>query len=189
MKILLTGGTGYIGSHTAVALRAEGHEVVLFDNLANSQAKVVDSIAQITGKAVSSVPFVQGDIRDTAQLKEVLSTYHIDAMIHFAGLKAVGESVQNPLAYYANNVQGTISSLQAMQACELKPWSLVAAPPFTVSLNTCHSMNRTQLLLPAHTGKPNYTSSICSKIWRCLTPLGAWPACATLTPWVRMKVG
>jgi len=120
MKILLTGGTGYIGSHTAVALRAEGHEVVLFDNLANSQAKVVDSIAQITGKAVSSVPFVQGDIRDTAQLKEVLSTYHIDAMIHFAGLKAVGESVQNPLAYYANNVQGTISLLQAMQACEIK---------------------------------------------------------------------
>jgi len=117
MKILLTGGAGYIGSHTAVALRLEGHSVVLFDNLANSQASVVEAMAQITG---SPVPFVMGDIRDTAMLESVLVSQQIDAVIHFAGLKAVGESVQNPLDYYANNVQGTISLLQAMQACAIK---------------------------------------------------------------------
>ena len=117
MKILLTGGTGYIGSHTAVALCAQGHSVVLLDNLANSRASVAESIEQITGTAV---PFVQGDIRDTANVESVLVENQIDAVIHFAGLKAVGESVQNPLAYYANNVQGTISLLQAMQACDVK---------------------------------------------------------------------
>ena len=117
MNILLTGGTGYIGSHTAVALCAQGHSVVLLDNLANSRASVAESIEQIAGTAV---PFVEGDVRDTAKVESVLVDYQIDAVIHFAGLKAVGESVQNPLAYYANNVQGTISLLQAMQACDVK---------------------------------------------------------------------
>jgi UDP-glucose 4-epimerase len=100
-----------------VALREQGHEVVLFDNLANSQASVVQAIEQITG---SPLPFVMGDVRDTAILASVLVTHQIDAVIHLAGLKAVGESVQNPLAYYANNVQGTVSLLQAMQASEIK---------------------------------------------------------------------
>jgi UDP-glucose 4-epimerase len=117
MNILLTGGTGYIGSHTAVALLAAGHQVVLFDNLSNSQASVVDALETITGQRI---PFVEGDIRNTAFMAQTLSNWRIDAVIHFAGLKAVGESVATPLAYYDNNVGGTIGLLQAMQKTGIK---------------------------------------------------------------------
>ena len=113
MTILLTGGTGYIASHTAVTLIEAGHQVVLFDNLSNSRPEVVARIAQITGK---STIFVQGDVRDTTLLQRTLEDHGCGSVIHFAGLKAVGESVSNPLLYYANNVQGTISLLQAMEA-------------------------------------------------------------------------
>jgi UDP-glucose 4-epimerase len=112
MNILLTGGTGYIGSHTAVALSEAGHRVVLFDNLANSSADVPERIAQITGTRPF---FIEADIRDRAALVQALEEFAIDAVVHFAGLKAVGESVENPIEYYANNVQGTISLLEAMQ--------------------------------------------------------------------------
>lgn len=111
MNILLTGGTGYIGSHTAVVLAGAGHRPVLLDNLSNSSADVVDRLAQITG---TRFPFVEGDIRDTALLRRVLADEGIAAVVHFAGLKAVGESVEQPLRYYDNNVGGTISLLQAM---------------------------------------------------------------------------
>lgn len=114
MNILLTGGTGYIGSHAAVALVQAGHEIVLFDNLSNSHRQVLDRLAEILGHAVA---FVEGDIRETSLMEQVLKQHRIDAVMHFAGLKAVGESVALPLAYYANNVQGTISLLQAMQSC------------------------------------------------------------------------
>lgn len=117
MKVLLTGGTGYIGSHTAVALLEQGHEVLLFDNLCNSQAQVLDHIRHITGQDAS---FVQGDIRDTSLLTQTLRHFGAEAVIHFAGLKSVSDSIQQPLAYYANNVQGSISLLQAMQACGLR---------------------------------------------------------------------
>ena len=113
MNILLTGGTGYIGSHTAVALAQAGHSVTLLDNLSNSSASVVDRIAQIVG---NRLPFVDCDVRNTAAIQNVLKTYSIDAVVHFAGQKAVGESVALPVDYYSNNVQGTISLLQAMQA-------------------------------------------------------------------------
>ena len=117
MNILLTGGTGYIGSHTAVVLANAGHRVVLYDNLANSDASVVDRLEKITG---ARPPFVLGDIRHTALLVSILKTYGIEAVIHFAGLKAVGESVQNPLEYYDNNVAGTISLLNAMTEVGIK---------------------------------------------------------------------
>lgn len=117
MNVLLTGGTGYIGSHTAVVLAEAGHEVVLYDNFCNSSASVIDRLEAITGK---SMPFVKSDIRDTALLTQILRARQIDAVVHFAGLKAVGESVAKPIDYYANNVAGTISLLQAMQAAELK---------------------------------------------------------------------
>lgn len=112
MKLLLTGGTGYIGSHTAVALCQAGHDVVLLDNLSNSKASVLERLQRILGRAL---PFVQADVRDTALLSQTLQTHGIEAVVHFAGLKAVGESVAQPLAYFANNVQGTISLLQAMK--------------------------------------------------------------------------
>ena len=117
MNILLTGGTGYIGSHTAVVLTSAGHRVFLYDNLANSDASVVDRLEKITG---ARHPFVLGDIRHTALLVSTLKTYGIEAVIHFAGLKAVGESVQNPLEYYDNNVGGTISLLNAMTEVGIK---------------------------------------------------------------------
>jgi len=117
LNILLTGGTGYIGSHTAVVLAAAGHRVTLFDNLCNSQRDVVSRLEEITGQAMD---FVEGDIRDTALLSSTFKQYNIDAVIHFAGLKAVGDSVAHPLDYFATNVQGSISLLQAMQANEIK---------------------------------------------------------------------
>ena len=117
MNILLTGGAGYIGSHTAVVLSQAGHEVVLLDNFCNSNPSVLVRIQKILGK---SLPCIEADVRDTDVVERVLREYKIDGVIHFAGLKAVGESVANPVLYYANNVQGSISLLQAMQKVGLK---------------------------------------------------------------------
>lgn len=111
MRILLTGGTGYIGSHTALALIAHGHDVVLLDNLSNSRADVVERLEGIAGRPI---PFVAQDIRETTALQCCIERHGIEAVIHFAGLKAVGESVAQPLIYYDNNVRGTLSLLEAM---------------------------------------------------------------------------
>ena len=127
MNILLTGGTGYIGSHTAVVLAQAGYRIVLLDNYSNSLPEVGDRLAQILGWPVTPL---EGDVRDTARLIDTLRQYAIEAVIHFAGLKAVGESVVQPIAYYAHNVQGTISLLQAMQATGVK--SLVFSSSATV---------------------------------------------------------
>ena len=114
MKILVTGGTGYIGSHTVVELHNAGHEVVAIDNFDNSYPDVLDNIEKITGK---KVVFQKVDIRDKKALTDfMLSQKGIDAVIHFAAFKAVGESVQNPLKYYENNVGGTVNLLYAMEA-------------------------------------------------------------------------
>jgi UDP-glucose 4-epimerase len=117
MRILLTGGAGYIGSHTAVALLAAGHKVVCFDNLSNSRADVMDRLEAITGQAV---PLIVRDIRDRDVLEKAIRDHGIDAAIHFAGLKSVGEAVANPLIYYDNNVRGTLSLIEAMIACNVK---------------------------------------------------------------------
>src|ERR1700749_2659555 len=100
-RILVTGGTGYIGSHTVVELLARGHDVVIVDNLSNSKAAVLDRIERIAGRKPG---FAHADIRDGAALRALFSARKFDAVIHFAGLKAVGESVAQPLAYYDNNV-------------------------------------------------------------------------------------
>ncbi len=113
MAILVTGGAGYIGSHTVLALLERGHDVVVLDNLCNSSVESLERVAAITGK---NPIFIEGDIRDKEILRVVFSTQDIDSVIHFAGLKAVGESVQKPLAYYENNVGGTVALLQAMQS-------------------------------------------------------------------------
>jgi UDP-glucose 4-epimerase len=109
--ILVTGGAGYIGSHTCVELISAGQKVVILDNLSNSKPLAVERIAQITG---TKPVFVEGDLRDASLLAHVFKTYPIGAVIHFAGLKAVGESVALPLKYYENNVQGTLVLLAAM---------------------------------------------------------------------------
>lgn len=117
MNILLTGGTGYIGSHVAVTLTKARHHVILFDNFSNSHKGVLESLNKILNKPLS---FVEGDIRNTELLSTTLREWRIDAVIHLAGLKAVGQSVTDPIDYYSNNVQGSISLLQAMKAENVK---------------------------------------------------------------------
>ncbi|OAN18224.1 UDP-glucose 4-epimerase [Photobacterium jeanii] len=117
MKVLVTGGMGYIGSHTCVQMMAAGMEPVIFDNLSNAKAAVLDRIAAITGKAPI---FVQGDIRDEALLTSVFEQHDIQAVIHFAGLKAVGESVQKPLEYFDNNVNGSLVLARVMKKAGVK---------------------------------------------------------------------
>lgn len=127
MNVLLTGGVGYIGSHTAVALAKFGYDAVLFDNLSNSHSRVVHKLHKITGKLL---PLIEGDVRNTQRVREVLRTYRINAVVHFAGLKSVSHSMRNPLEYYVNNVYGTLSLLEAMQAEGVK--SLVFSSSATV---------------------------------------------------------
>ena len=117
MNILLTGGTGYIGSHTALTLMDAGHCVVLLDNFSNSSRSVLDRLEKITGKII---PFIEADIRDTKQVILTLKEYQIESVIHFAGLKAVGESIEKPLEYFDNNIGGTISLLVAMQEASVR---------------------------------------------------------------------
>ena len=113
MRILVTGGAGYIGSHTCVELLRAGHEIVILDNLFNSKAEAVERIAALGG---ARPVFVKGDMRDRALLDEIFRDYGIDAVIHFAGLKAVAESCRVPLEYYGTNIWGTITLLEAMKA-------------------------------------------------------------------------
>lgn len=111
--ILVTGGTGYIGSHTVVKLLEENYEVLVYDNLSNSKERVIHDIKKIVE---GRLYFEQGDIRDFNQLDDLFKKYPIDAVVHFAGLKAVGESVENPLKYYDNNIRGTLTLLKVMKS-------------------------------------------------------------------------
>lgn len=117
MDILVTGGAGYIGSHTIVELLNEGHDVVAVDNLSNSSKESLRRVAEITGK---DVPLHTFDLRDDEKLNELFSEHNFDGVIHFAGLKAVGESVQKPLEYYRNNIDSTLSLLEVMLAHDVK---------------------------------------------------------------------
>ena len=115
--VLVTGGAGYIGSHTAVELLNNGHQVVIADNLYNSSAKVLERIEALAGKNFN---FVQADVRDSAALDRIFVEHRIDGVIHFAGLKAVGESVAQPLRYFNNNVGSTLALLQAMDRANVR---------------------------------------------------------------------
>ena len=117
MKILVTGGAGYIGSHTCVELLQQGHTPIAVDNLCNSSAKSLERVKQITGK---EVPFYEGDVRDAALLEKIFSEHEIGCVIHFAGLKAVGESVAKPLAYYENNLCSTMTLCRVMERFGVK---------------------------------------------------------------------
>jgi UDP-glucose 4-epimerase len=114
-KILLTGGAGYIGTHTCIELLNQDYEIVVYDNLSNSSKEAIKRVEKITGK---SIAFIQGDIRDEENLSK--SLVGCDAVIHFAGLKAVGESVEKPLEYYDNNIKGTLALLETMQEFNCK---------------------------------------------------------------------
>ena len=117
MAILITGGAGYIGSHTALELLNEGYEVVVYDNLCNSSKESIKRVEELTGKSIS---FYEGDILDAGKLEEMFSAEKIEAVIHCAALKAVGESVQKPLEYYQNNITGTLTLLGVMQKVGVK---------------------------------------------------------------------
>ena len=116
-KILITGGAGYIGSHTLIELDKAGYEFVVYDNLSNSSKESIKRVEKIVNKTIS---FEQGDIRDKESLRKVFTEYKIDSVIHFAGLKAVGESVAKPIEYYDNNVSGTLKLLEVMKEFNCK---------------------------------------------------------------------
>lgn len=127
MRVLVTGGMGYIGSHTCIQMLAAGMTPVILDNLYNSKPTVLSRIEKVTGERLK---FIEGDIRDKALLVDVLKSNDIEAVIHFAGLKAVGESVEKPLQYYDNNVNGSLVLVAAMQEAGVK--SLVFSSSATV---------------------------------------------------------
>ena len=116
-KVLITGGAGYIGSHTAVELLKEGYEVVVYDNLCNSSRESMKRVEELTGKTVA---FYEGDVLDEESLEKMLQAEKVDAVIHCAALKAVGESVQKPLEYYHNNITGTLTLLRVMDRVGVK---------------------------------------------------------------------
>jgi len=145
VNILLTGGTGYIGSHTSLALHNEKNNVILYDNLTNSNQAVNNKLGTITGKIF---PFIEGDIRDTQKLIKTFIDYQIEAVIHLAGKKSVDESIKNPIDYYDNNVGGTISLLKAIQNTKLKNLvfsssATVYGEPQYLPLDEGHPMNPT----------------------------------------------
>ena len=127
MKILVTGGAGYIGSHTAVLLLEAGHEVVIIDNLINSKKDAIDNIKKITNRDLT---FYEGDVCDKELLRRIFKEESIDAVIHFAGLKAVGESVKMPLMYYQNNLNSTLSLCEVMN--EFNVYNLIFSSSATV---------------------------------------------------------
>ncbi|MBF4490021.1 UDP-glucose 4-epimerase GalE [Psychrobacter sp. N25K4-3-2] len=116
-KILVTGGVGYIGSHTCIALHEAGYDIVVYDNLSNSSREAINRVSTLIGQ---SIKFIEGDVRDAESLKRVFSSHQFFGVIHFAGLKAVGESVAKPLLYYNNNVSGTITLLEVMAEYDVK---------------------------------------------------------------------
>lgn len=126
-SILVTGGAGYIGSHTVLALLQAGHSVVVLDNLSNSSPEAVVRVAQIAGR---TPVFVEGDVRDTTLLRQIMVEQSVSSVLHFAGLKAVGESVSEPLRYYDHNFAGTLALCEAMQAVDI--FTLVFSSSATV---------------------------------------------------------
>ena len=185
MKILVTGGTGYIGSHTCVQLIEKGWHPVILDSLVNSKVSVLDRIEQITGHRP---PFIKADVRDTDTVSTALKEHAIDAVIHFAGLKAVGESVEQPLRYYDNNVHGSKVLFEAMQKCGVKTlvfsssatvYGHSSAPPWNEQVPTspANPYGRSKLLVDKFMADVAATDTSCSLTsLRYFNPVGAHPS-------------
>ena len=135
-KILITGGAGYIGSHTALELLNEGYEVVVYDNLCNSSKESLKRVEELTGKHIT---FYEGDVMDEAALKEMFEKENVDAVIHCAALKAVGESVQKPLEYYRNNITGTLTLMDVRNRQVLRILYSVHQQLYTEVQKRCQS--------------------------------------------------
>jgi len=184
-KVLVTGGTGYIGSHTVVELIGKGYEVVILDNLCNSDRAVVAQIEKITGVRPE---FIEGDILDQAKLDEVFKAHKFDSVMHFAGLKAVGESVQKPHEYYKNNVTGTINLLSSMVKYNVNKivfsssatvYGNPAKLPITEDfpLSTTNPYGATKLIIEGILADMCKASSdFCAIILRYFNPVGAHPS-------------
>ena len=147
MRVLVTGGAGYIGSHTLVELLGQAHEVCVLDNYDNSSPLVLDRVRKLTNGAVTAV---EGDVRDDAILSDVMSDFRPDAVIHFAGLKAVGDSMTNPLGYYDVNVNGTLRLLRAMDAAGctriiFSSSATVYGEPIYLPYDEAHPLNPTSV--------------------------------------------
>lgn len=182
MKVLVTGGTGFIGSHTCVELLEANHEVVIIDNLYNSSIEVLDRIEQLTGKKVS---FYQGDVQDEAFLTKVFQEHKIDAAIHFAGYKAVGESVEKPIMYYKNNLDTMLVLCDVMQRFQCKTFvfsssATVYGSPKSVPIQEDFPLSTTnpygstklfgeQILKDIHIADPSWNIAIL----RYFNPIGA----------------
>lgn len=185
MKILVTGGTGYIGSHTCVQLIDKGWQPVILDSLVNSKVSVIDRIESITGHRP---PFIQGDVRDADLLGKLLLEHGIEAVIHFAGLKAVGESVAQPLRYYDNNVHGSVVLMQAMQQCGVKTmvfsssatvYGHSSAPPWNEQVPTspANPYGRSKLMVDRIMADVAAADTTCSMTsLRYFNPVGAHPS-------------
>lgn len=183
--VLVTGGTGFIGSHTVVLLLNAGYDVIVLDNLSNSQPQVIQTIEKICSRAPL---FIEADIRDATALDHVFKHYSIAAVLHFAGLKAVGESVANPLKYYDNNVNGSVQLFSAMQRAGVDKLifsssATVYGDPQFLPLTEDHPLSSTnpygqsklvveQILQDWHHSQPQ--SAVCSL--RYFNPVGAHPS-------------
>jgi UDP-glucose 4-epimerase len=185
MTILVTGGAGYIGCHTCLELLTSGFDIVAYDNLSNGSAESLRRVERLTGR---QAPLVQGDILDEAALKATIERHRCSAVIHFAGLKAVGESVEQPLKYYENNVAGTLSLLRAMSASGLKRLvfsssATVYGDPQALPLDEQHPCSATnpygqtklvieRMLFDLHRADPSWAITIL----RYFNPVGAHPS-------------
>jgi UDP-glucose 4-epimerase len=145
MAVLVTGGTGFIGSHTCICLYERGYEPILLDNLSNSDEQVVDQLKQITGR---SFTFINGDLRDKNRVQQVFKDFEIEAVFHFAALKAVGESTDQPLAYFQNNVAGTLQLLECMHEARVNSFifsssATVYGDPHYLPIDETHPIRAT----------------------------------------------
>lgn len=165
MTILVTGGAGYIGSHTCVSLLKAGHDVVVIDNFGNSYPEVLHRVEKIAGRPLINAP---GDIRDREFVETVLKRYRCSSVIHFAGLKAVGESAARPLFYYDCNVVGTLRLLQAMRALALKNLFFRQRPRFTEHRTICPMMKNTPVCRKVSMVRQ-------SLLWKKCLQRYAWP--------------
>ena len=156
-KILVTGGAGYIGSHTCIALHEAGYDFIVYDNLSNSSYEAISRVSTLIGKPIE---FIKGDIRDAKSLKRVFAAHHFFGVIHFAGLKAVGESVAKPLMYYNNNVSGSITLLEVMSEYDVKTLSFHPLQLSMVTPRRYLSMSSQNVLVPIHMGRVSWQLSI-----------------------------
>ena len=148
MSILITGGAGYIGSHTDLCLLNEGYDIVVVDNYDNSSPEALRRVMELTGK---TFPYYEADACDEEKLAEIMKKHGVDSVIHFAGLKAVGESVRIPLRYYENNLLSTIRLLKAMETVGVKKMMDILGAPYEDVVVFGDGLNDVSMFLPEWT--------------------------------------